>query len=172
MNHLRIYLLLTWALSLGTLPLSAAPNHDHAHDHAAPEWAEAFGEVPLPEVWHGLRAAETIIEAALAQRRLEGLAEPAETIHLAAHALMDQVRLPDANHQIRLAAALNQAAGLADEVLGHAADDQPDHAAASFRRLQSAINLARLRLPSSVTARKGGRAPSPLEGGPLCPPKY
>jgi len=148
MQLLRL-LCLTTLLTLG-IPAPAAPHHDAAHGHAH-EWAEAFGGVSLPEVWQRLRTAEAVIETSLAQRSLAGLADAAETIHLAAHALVDQVRLPDAARQIRLAAALHQAAALADEVQHHATNANPDHTTAAFRRLQSALNLARLRLPTTVT---------------------
>jgi hypothetical protein len=148
---MKTHLALLLTLGLGTLPLAAAPGHDHDHDFAAPEWAEAFGQVPLTAVWQILRDAEAAITAALARRRFDALVDPAETLHLAAHALLEKVRLPDEGRQIRLAAALNQAARLADEVQAHARTDQPDHAAAAFGRLRAAIHLARLRLLAEIT---------------------
>ena len=140
------------ALAAFCLPLgaSAAPGHDHSHD-AKPEWAELFGDASLPAVWQSTTASIENISTALAAKKMDGVADWAETIHLASHALLDQVKLPDAERQKRLDGALKQAAKLADEVLDGANHHEPDQTAAAFKRLQAAITLAKARLPKEIT---------------------
>lgn len=128
----------------------ASAGGDHAHGET-PEWAELFGDASLPVVWQSTTAAAEKIAAALATRQLAGVADWAETIHLAAHALIDQVKLTDANRKQRLDAALEQAAKLADEVLAGAQHSEVDQTAAAFKRLQSAIILTKTRLPKEIT---------------------
>lgn len=119
---------------------------------SAPEWAELFGGASLPVVWQSASAAATKIEAGLAARRLEGFADWAETIHLAAHALLDQVNLGDPERQKRLNGALRQAAKIADDVLDAANHNEIEQVAASFRRLNAALKLVASRLPAAIVA--------------------
>lgn len=130
---------------------SAAPGHDHSHEET-PEWAELFGDASLPVVWQSITASTEKITAAVATQKSDGVADWAETIHLAAHALIDQVELPDAGRKKRLDAALEQAAKLADEVLDAAQHEAIDQLAAAFKRLQSALLLTQSRLPRDITA--------------------
>jgi hypothetical protein len=139
--------LAAFSFSLGA---SAAPGSDHSHD-AKPEWAELFGDAPLPVVWQSTTASIDNISAALSAKKMEGVADWAETIHLATHALLDQVKLPDAERKKRLDGVLEQAAKLADEVLDGANHNEPDQTAAAFKRLQAAIALAKARLPKEIT---------------------
>lgn len=147
---------LPFLLALLVLPLVAADDHGHDHadgghdHHAAPEWAGLFGDASLPVVWQSLIAADQKIAAALQARSTTGVAAWAETIHLAAHALVDQVNLDDPAPQRRLDAALHQAAELADVVLDAAQHGEVDTAATAFRRLHAAITLAKVRLPKSL----------------------
>jgi hypothetical protein len=134
---------------------AAGPSAD-APAPDAPEWAELFGDASLPVVWQSAQASTERIAAALAAQRMDGVADWAETIHLAAHALMDQVRLPDAERQKRLSAALRQAAMLADEVLDAAQHEEATRAAAAFKRLSSALTLAQHGLPKDITASPAG----------------
>ncbi|MGH7960001.1 MAG: hypothetical protein ACREH8_23705, partial [Opitutaceae bacterium] len=62
----------------------------------APEWAGLFGGASLPVVWQSASAANEKIAAAVAAKKLDGVADWAETIHLASHALEDQVKITDA----------------------------------------------------------------------------
>jgi hypothetical protein len=140
-------LLASFALALG---VHAAPGSDHSHDEK-PEWAELFGGASLPVVWQSVTASAEKISAAVAAKKSDGVADWAETIHLASHALIDQVKLPDAERKKRLDAALEQAAKLADEVLDAANHNEIDKTADSFKRLQSALTLAKTRLPKEVT---------------------
>jgi hypothetical protein len=64
-----------------------------------------------------LPTASEKIAAALAAKKLDGVADWAETIHLAAHALEDQIKIDDAERAKRLIGALEQAAKIADDVL-------------------------------------------------------
>jgi hypothetical protein len=144
-------LLIALAALAFTWGASASPGHDHAHEENS-EWAELFGDASLPVVWQSATASAEKIKAALAVRQADGVADWAETIHLAAHALIDRVTLPDAGRKKRLDAALEQAARLADEVLDGAQPNELDRAAAAFQRLQSALVLAQSRLPQENTA--------------------
>lgn len=119
---------------------------------SVPEWAELFGGAALPVVWQSARTAAAKIDAALAAKRFEGVADWAETIHLAAHALLDQVRLGDAERQKRLNGALRQTAKIADDVIEAANHKESEQLAASFRRLNAALSLVASRLPTEVVA--------------------
>ena len=146
---LRKFLTALFALSVA-LGASAAPGDDHSHD-GKPEWDELFGGASLPVVWQSVTASAEKIAAAIAAKKSDGVADWAETIHLASHALIDQVKLPDAERKKRLDAALVQAAKLADGVLDGANHREPDKTADTFKRLQSALTLAKIRLPKEIT---------------------
>jgi hypothetical protein len=142
------------AFSLPAVPAFAhADDPAHTHEHAAekPEWFELFGDASLPVVWQSTTASAENITKALADKKLDGVPAWAETIHLATHALIDQVKLEDAEKKKRLNAALEQAAKLADAVLDAAQHNDPDKTAAEFKRLSSAITLAKSRLPKEIT---------------------
>lgn len=144
----------TFALLLTLLlasPLAAAPDHAAA-DGAPAEWAALFGEAPLPVIWRSITDSRDRLETALAANKLDGVAAWAETIHLAAHALADQITLPDADAHRRLAAALTQAAQVADAVLDAAQHDESRRAATSFTRLKSALTVTQSRLPADLVA--------------------
>jgi hypothetical protein len=121
-----------------------------AQQEAAPEWAGLFGGASLPVVWQSASAASDRIAAALAAKSMVGVADWAETIHLAAHALDDQVKLGDAERARRLTGALGQAAKIADDVLDGANHNEFDRTADAYRRLKSALMLARSRLPREI----------------------
>ena len=116
----------------------------------APEWADLFGGASLPVVWQSAAAASEKIDAALAARKLDGVADWAETIHLASHALEDQVRLDDPERAKRLKAAFDQAAKIADDVINAAKHNEADKAADAQRRLKSALALAKVRMPKEI----------------------
>lgn len=158
---MKTSLLLLCALvaASGSVRLIAAPGQGHGHDagHAhghgsadKPEWHALFGDASLPVVWRSATASRDQIETALTAGKLDDVASRAETIHLAAHALADQVKTPDeATHQ-RLAAALAQAAKLADDVLDAAQHGNVRSATNAFSRLKSALTVAAGRLPAEV----------------------
>lgn len=129
--------------------ISAEPGSDHSPDDNS-EWAELFGDASLAVVWQSAAASAESIATAVAARKSDGVAAWAETIHLAAHALIDQVKMPEAARKQRLDAALGQAAKLADEVLDGAQHNELDQTAAAFKRLQSALALAKIRLPKEI----------------------
>ncbi len=150
MKSLR-YLLVLFALA----PVVGAAATPPAAPAAAPaehppEWAELFGGAALPVGWQSAEAARVKIDAAVQARSFDGIAAWAETIHLAAHALDDQVKLDDPERQRRLTGALVQAARLADEVLDAARHREAEKLGEAFRRLTSALKLAALRLPAEV----------------------
>jgi hypothetical protein len=117
---------------------------------SAPEWAELFGGASLPVVWQSASAASEKIDAALAAKKLDGVADWAETIHLASHALEDQIKLDDAERAKRLKGAFEQAAKIADDVLDAANHNEADKAADAQRRLKSALALAKARMPKEI----------------------
>lgn len=129
-------------------PAPAAPAKP---DHRQAEWYELFGDAPLPVVWQSAQASLAKITAAVSAKSSDGVADWAETIHLAAHALVDQVQLPDAERKKRLDAALEQAARIADEVLDAAHHHEAEKLAESSRRLHAAMTLGRTRLPREIT---------------------
>lgn len=137
-----------------TAALSAAETKKAAaqagqQDHG-PEWAGLFGGASLPVVWQSAVAAAERIDAALAAKTAAGIAEWAETIHLAAHALEDQIKLDDAERAKRLKGALDQAAKIADAVIAGANRNDLDQAADAHRRLKAALALAKARLPKEI----------------------
>ncbi len=128
----------------------SAPLHAEPSPDQAPEWGELFGGASLSVVWQGALAANQKIAAALATKSLEGVAAWAEIIHLAAHALDDQVAAGDIERAKRLKGALRQTAKIADDLLDAATRHQADETLAAHRRLSSALALARLRLPKEI----------------------
>jgi len=155
-------------------------NHDHhghshgAHDHSAhshagedhsshggpapqvavehsDEWREHYGDASLPLVWKSLLAAQDALRDGIDRAEaLPGLTRYAETIHLTAHALLDQVALPQPAEQQRIEAALAQTAALADALLEPLHHGEQLASRATFSRLSSAIGVVKLRLPESV----------------------
>lgn len=148
MKNIRVLLTI---LASGLLPLGAfaAPGGDHAHDKQ-PEWAALFGGASLPAVWQSLGAASDRIATSLAAGKLDGVADMAETIHLGAHALVDQVKLDDKETKKRLDAALAQAARIADDILNAAQHGDVAATASAHRRAQAALALAQARLPKEI----------------------
>jgi hypothetical protein len=148
MNTHRIFRSLLGVLTLVLALTASAAEEEKKAD--APEWAELFGGASLPVVWQSASAASEKIDAALAARKLDGIAEWAETIHLALHALDDQVRVEDPERAKRLRAAFRQGAKIADDVLNGANHNEADEAAEAQRRLKSALALAKLRMPKEI----------------------
>jgi len=147
----------------------AAPAFPQGSEAAAqPEWAELFGDASLAVIWQSAWAASENITAALADRKLAGIAGWAETIHVAAHALVDQVTLDDSERNKRLRGALNQTAKIADDVLTHASHEKPDETAAAHQRLKSALALAKLRLPKAIVEAPA-QTPRFVKSGPPAP---
>lgn len=116
----------------------------------APEWSELFGGASLAVVWQSASAASEKIDAAIAARKLDGVADWAETIHLASHALNDQVKVADAERAKRFKGAVGQAARIADDVLEAANHNEPEKVADAQRRLKSALALMKTRLPKEI----------------------
>jgi hypothetical protein len=117
---------------------------------SAPEWAELFGAASLPVVWQSASAASEKIDAALATKKLDGVADWAETIHLASHALEDQIKVDDAERAKRLKGAFEQAAKIADDVLDAANHNEMEKAVEAQRRLKAALALAKTRMPKEI----------------------
>lgn len=149
MKIIRILAVRLAAVSLATFAFAAPGAEPHSHDNQ-PEWAEVFGGASLPVVWQSLTAASNRASAALAAKKLDGVADMAETIHLASHALADRVKLGDVEKKKRLDAALTQAAKIADDLLDAAQHDEPDAANEALRRIQAAVALAKGRLPKEI----------------------
>ncbi len=136
------------AFTAATLALPAGAAEEKKAQPA--EWAELFGGASLPAVWQSATAASEKIDAALAARKLEGVASWAETIHLASHALEDQVKVGDPERAKRLKGAFEQAAKIADDVIKAANRNETDNAADAQRRLKSAVALAKSRMPKEI----------------------
>jgi hypothetical protein len=155
-----------FAFITATLALTAPAAEEKKAE--VPEWSELFGGASLAVVWQSAAAASENIDAALAARKLDGIAGWAETIHLASHALEDQVKLEDAERAKRLKAAFRQAAKIADDVLDAANHKETDKAAEAQRRLKSALALAKTRMPAEILAapKQEVRFAKPLQGQP------
>jgi len=160
-------------------------SHDHAghahgtsepaalHNHGGPapqtpvehsdEWREHYGEASLPLLWKSLLAArEALLDGLGRGEDLASLTRYTETIHLTAHAFLDQVTLPQTLEQQRLEAALAQTAALADTLLEalHHSDRHAAHAA--FSRLASAIGVVKIRLPEDIQTQAERLADAPI----------
>jgi hypothetical protein len=162
---MTLRLLLVFLFTAG-LSLGASPPPVPTAPVAAPEWTELFGGASLPVIWQSIEAAAAKANTALAAGRTTGVATWAETVHLGAHALVDQVTPEDPERAKRLHAVLEHAARLADEVIAAAGRKEIDLAAAAHRRLLSALALARLRLPPAIT----NAPPATLREVPPSPP--
>lgn len=151
MNSLRILAVL-FALSLlpGATAAAGGKAEKAATKTPAPEWAEQFGNMPLAGIWRTASEALAKIETAISAQRLDGIAEWAETVHLAAHALEERVTLEDAERAKRLKGALRTAAKIGDDVIDAAGHKNADQAAEAVRRLTSAWKLATSRLPQEI----------------------
>lgn len=150
MKMTRILAIHLAGIALAASAPAGPADQPHSHDRQ-PEWAEVFGGASLPTVWQSLTAAAHNASSALTAPGLDGVADMAETIHLGAHALADQVRLEDAGKKKRLDAALTQAAKIADDLLAAAQHHEPAAAGEALRRIQAAIALAKDRLPREIT---------------------
>jgi hypothetical protein len=137
-----------FAFTAASLALSAQAAEEKKAK--APEWAELFGGASLPVVWQSASAASEKIDAALTAKKLDGVADWAETIHLASHALEDQIKVDDAERAKRLKGAFEQAAKIADDVLDAANHNEMDKAADAQGRLKSALALAKARMPKEI----------------------
>jgi hypothetical protein len=127
----------------------AALGAEQKKENAA-EWAELFGGASLPVVWQSASAASEKIDAALAARKLDGVASWAETIHLASHALEDQVKVDDPERAKRLKGALAQVAKIADDMMDAANHNEAEKTADAQRRLKAALALAKSRMPKEI----------------------
>jgi hypothetical protein len=145
----------TFALLGASLPLTTnaaetkkAPAAEKKE--SAPEWAELFGGASLPVVWQSVSAASEKIDSAIAAKKLDGVADWAETIHLGSHALEDQIKITDAERAKRLKGAFEQAAKIADDVLDAANHSEMEKAVDAQRRLKAALALAKSRMPKEI----------------------
>lgn len=155
MNSPRLLACAALATGLVALPtvVAAAAKSAPPAAHGAkkqPEWAELFGDAPLPVVWQSSVAASEKIATALTAKNLSGIPDWAETVHLATHALADQVKLGDAEQQKRLRGALAQAAQMADIVMDSAYHNDAEKAASAYSRMKSALDVAKARFPKEL----------------------
>ncbi len=147
---MKIHRLLAPLIALAAALLALGTRAAETKKANAPEWAELFGGASLPVVWQSASSASEKIDAALAAKKLDGVADWAETIHLAAHALEDQIKIDDPERAKRLKGAFEQAAKIADDVLDAANHNESEKAAEAQRRLKSALALAKARLPKEI----------------------
>lgn len=149
---MKIHRLLAPLFALAAAMLAPGARAAETKQADAPEWAGLFGGAALPVVWQSASAASEKIDAALAAKKLDGVADWAETIHLAAHALEDQIKIDDPERAKRLKGAFEQAAKIADDVLDAAHHNETEKAAEAQRRLKAALALAKARLPKEILA--------------------
>lgn len=150
LRHLAGALALALASTAVAAQEKTAPPAPTAPKNDAPEWAEVFGGASLATVWQSATAAAEKLAAALAAQDLPAVPPLAETAHLAAHALLDQVKLDDPERQKRLHATLEHAAQLADDIMDAARRNDSAKLGDAFPRLQAALQLAARRLPQEI----------------------
>ncbi|KXU35145.1 hypothetical protein AXK11_07285 [Cephaloticoccus primus] len=134
------------AHSHGTASTAANPGE---LDHSA-DWGSVFGKAALPQTWKSITTASENARVALDRADLARVPDLAETIHLGAHALYDQLDTIQRIGEIdttRLRAALAQLALLADDLLDHAQHGDLARARSTYARLSSAIGVTAIRLP-------------------------
>lgn len=147
---MKVHRILASLFAFTAVSLTLSTHAAEAKKAKAPEWAELFGGASLPVVWQSVSAASEKIDAALAAKKLDGVANWAETIHVGAHALEDQIKIVDAERAKRLKGAFDQAAKIADDVLNAANHNELEKAVDAQRRLKSALAVAKARLPKEI----------------------
>ena len=115
-----------------------------------PEWAELFGNASLPVVWQSATAASEKIAAALADKKLDGIPDWAETIHLAAHALQSQAKVENPDRQADMADACRLAARIADDVTAAAWANDIEKTNTAYQRVKLALGIAQRNLPKEI----------------------
>ena len=104
------------AASLSCAADQADPKVSTEKAKKPPEWAGLFGDASLPLVWQSAAAASDKIAAALAEKKLDGIPDWAETIHLASHALQSQAKADTPERQANLSDAFRLSARIADDI--------------------------------------------------------
>ena len=112
-----------------------------------PEWAGLFGDASLPVIWQSAAAASDKIAAALTDKKLDGIPDWAETIHLASHALQSQAKMADADKQANLVDAFRLAARIADDVTAAAWAKDVEKTNTAYQRVKLALAIAQRSLP-------------------------
>ena len=115
-----------------------------------PEWDALFGGAALPLVWQSATAASEKITAALAEKKLEGIPDWAETMHLASHALESQVKVDDPDRQATLADAFRLSARIADDIIAGARADDGARTTEAHNRLKLVLAIAQRYLPKEI----------------------
>src|SRR5215212_4012212 len=142
------------ALAVVSFALAAQPAEKKQTDPTkkAPEWAGLFGDASLPVIWQSAAAASEKIAAALADKKLDGIPDWAETIHLASHALQSQVKIDDADRQANIADACRLSARIADDVTAAAWADDVTKTDAAYQRVKTALAIAQRNLPKEIVS--------------------
>jgi hypothetical protein len=138
------------------IPASAADGaaKDTAKEKAKqpPEWAGLFGDASLPVVWQSAAAASDKIAAAIADKKVDGIPDWAETIHLASHALQAQVKVADADKQANIADAFRLSARIADDVTAAAWAKDVEKTNTAYQRVKLALAIAHRSLPTEIVS--------------------
>jgi hypothetical protein len=115
-----------------------------------PEWAALFGDASLPLLWQSASAASAKIAAALADKKLDGIPDWAETIHLASHALQSQVKVSNADRQADLIDAFRLSARIADDVTAGAWAGDVTKTNDAYQQAKLALAIAQRSLPKEI----------------------
>jgi hypothetical protein len=129
---------------------NAAKDAPKGKSKQPPEWAGLFGEASLPVVWQSAVAASEKIAAALAEKKLNGIPDWAETIHLASHALQAQVKMADADKQANMTDAFKLSARIADDVTAAAWANDSEKTNVTYQRVKLALAIAQRSLPNEI----------------------
>lgn len=117
-----------------------------------PEWAGLFGDASLPVVWQSAAAASEKIAAALADKKLDGIPDWAETIHLASHALQSQAKTDTPERQANLSDAFRLSARIADDITAGAWGNDVAKTNDAYQRAKIALAIAQRSLPNEIVS--------------------
>lgn len=133
-------------------PVFAAENSAKEKAQPPPEWAALFGDASLPVVWQSAAAASEKIATALADKKLEGIPDWAETIHLASHALQTKAKVDEVDRQADIVDAFRLAARIADDVTAQAWAGNVDKTNSAYQRVKLALAIAQRNLPKEIVS--------------------
>lgn len=148
MKSIRFALL----LSLAVVPFAGAADQAAPGEKAKkpPEWAGLFGDASLPVVWQSAAAASEKIAVALEAKKLDGIPDWAETIHLASHALQSQAKADTSERQANLTDAFRLSARIADDITAAAWSDDVTKTNDAYQRAKLALAIGQRSLPKEI----------------------
>ena len=143
------------ALAAGSLACAADQADQKASTEKAkkpPEWAGLFGDASLPLVWQSASAASDKIAAALAEKKLDGIPDWAETSPPASHPMQSQAKADTPERQANLSDAFRLSARIADDITAGAWSNDVTKTNDAYQRAKVALAIAQRSLPKEIVA--------------------